>query len=123
MADAKALELINDKDFFLELSKTDSAESAQKLFASRGANISIDELLAFRAGLRQEAGAELSDEELSLIAGGVYPDFSTTTVVMGRLGKGWGDIGKSLDKFFTEDVVDFFKEDVGGFFNKYFPGW
>ena len=70
MASEKAMELFKDKSFLEELGKTETAEEAQKLFASKGAEISIDELMAFRAAAMQKAGEELSDEDLALVAGG-----------------------------------------------------
>jgi hypothetical protein len=70
MANEKALELFKDEGFLGELGKTGSAEEAQKLFASRGVDVTINELLALRAKIRQEAGEELSDEDLALVAGG-----------------------------------------------------
>jgi hypothetical protein len=70
MTEEKVLELLKDEGFLEELGKTESAEEAQKLFASKGVEISIDELLALRARLKQAAGKELNDEELALVAGG-----------------------------------------------------
>jgi hypothetical protein len=70
MASEKALELLKDKSFIEELVKTGSAQDAQKLFAAKGADISVDELLALRAKVKQEIGEELGDEELALVAGG-----------------------------------------------------
>jgi len=71
MANEKVAALLNDKNFCDELSKATSAEQAQRIFASRGADISVDELKAIRAKLKQEAGEQLTDEELALVAGGV----------------------------------------------------
>ena len=70
MACEKAKELFKDKSFLEELAKAETAEEAQKLFTDKGAEISIEELMAFRASVMQEAGEELSDEDLALVAGG-----------------------------------------------------
>ena len=98
MASEKAMELFKDKSFLEELAKAETAEEAQKLFASKGAEISIDELMAFRAGVMQEAGEELSDEDLALVAGG----------------------GRGSDA--AEAVRDAMSE-VGDFFRGIFKGW
>ena len=98
MACEKAKELLKDKSFLEELAKTETAEEAQKLFTGKGAEISIDELMAFRAAVMQEAGEELSDEDLALVAGG-----------------GWGS-----------DAADWVKDtakEIGDFFKGIFKGW
>jgi hypothetical protein len=92
MASEKALELLKDKGFIEELGKTGSAQDAQKLFAAKGADVSVDELLALRAKVKQEIGEELNDEELALVAGGVsnadvnqfVEDFSKTLGIIGK---------------------------------------
>ena len=70
MACEKAKELLKDKSFLEELAKAETAEEAQKLFTDKGAEISINELMALRATVMQEEGEELSDEDLALVAGG-----------------------------------------------------
>jgi bacteriocin-like protein len=71
MTDEKVQELLKDKSFFEELGKTGSAEEAQKLFASKGAVVSMEELLALFAKIKQKIGTELSDEELAAVVGGI----------------------------------------------------
>ena len=70
MATEKVVELFKDKDFLEALDNAESFEAAQGLFASKGVEITIDELKAIRAKMRQEAGEELTDDELALAAGG-----------------------------------------------------
>jgi hypothetical protein len=70
MADEKAGELLKDKSFLEELDKTQSVADAQRLFAFRGADISMEELSAFLAEARQKMSAEIGDEDLALVAGG-----------------------------------------------------
>lgn len=55
MVNEKALELLKDKDFLLELGKAASAEEAQKIFKSKGTDITIEELLTLRAAVKQKS--------------------------------------------------------------------
>jgi hypothetical protein len=55
------------------------------VFASKGVDVSIDELLAFRARVKQEAGRELSDEELALVAGGASEEGALFMLYLVRL--------------------------------------
>jgi hypothetical protein len=96
MVDAKALELLKDKDFLLELSKAETAESAQELFASKGADVSIDELLALRALLKQNAGVELDDDELALVAGGAGEGMVTLIAGIETVGNALEDAAKAV---------------------------
>jgi hypothetical protein len=45
-------------------------ETVQKLFASKGADITIDELTRFRAAVMQKREGKLTDDELASVAGG-----------------------------------------------------
>jgi len=74
VANEKVTELLKDKSFVGELVKADDFEAAQKLFKGKGVDITIDEMKALRAKTKQNAGEELSDEELALVAGGYWDD-------------------------------------------------
>lgn len=63
----KLAELLKDENFRKELEKADSAESAQKLFAAKDFEISIDDLNKIRT---QNASGELSEADLATVAGG-----------------------------------------------------
>jgi hypothetical protein len=99
MANEKVLELLKDKSFTEELGKAESAADAQKLFAAKGVDVSVDELLALRAKVKQEAGEELGDEELALVAGG-------------------GSAGTEAGEWVRDAAGD-----VSDFFKTVFSGW
>lgn len=63
---------MKDEAFAKQLAEADSMEAAQKLFASRGIEFTMDEIKAIAAGLRAtESNGELSAEDLEDVAGGV----------------------------------------------------
>ena len=73
MNNEKLKELFENEAFVKELGTKASVEDAQALFVAHGAEISVDELKALRIAVKQEAGEELSEEELELVAGGAIP--------------------------------------------------
>jgi predicted ribosomally synthesized peptide with nif11-like leader len=68
----QAMELIKDEEFSKELSKQENPEGVQKLFASKGVELSIEELkdIAHAIILMTQTDQELSDEDLEQVAGG-----------------------------------------------------
>ena len=80
MNNQKVAELFENEAFVNELETKTSAEDAQALFASHGAEISVAELKAMRIAAKQEAGEELGEDELELVAGGVVPIVIGTVV-------------------------------------------
>ena len=61
----KIAELLNDKEFVAELGNAKSAEELKKMFETRGANISAEQLEA----LKKASSGELGDDELEAAAG------------------------------------------------------
>ena len=70
----KLTELLKDKAFAEEFFKQETAEDAQKFLASKGVDVTIDELNQLRdaivARLDDSNGDELSDDQLDNVAGG-----------------------------------------------------
>ena len=65
-------EAMKDQAFAKQLLEAETVEAAQKVFASRGIEFSLEEVEAIAAGLRAtEANGELSAEDLDDVAGGV----------------------------------------------------
>lgn len=68
----KLKELLKDESFVKELVDKETAEEAQALLASKGVNLTAEQLNEIRKGIaaRIEGGEELSDEQLENVAGG-----------------------------------------------------
>lgn len=81
MNNEKLKELLKDEAFVKELVEQETVEDAQKLLASKGVDISVDQLNEIRKGVaaRVEEGEELSDEQLENVAGG-FADAITAVV-------------------------------------------
>lgn len=81
MNNEKLKELLKDEAFVKELVEQETVEDAQKLLASKGVDISVDQLNEIRKGVaaRLEEGEELSDEQLENVAGG-FADAITAVV-------------------------------------------
>ena len=64
--------LLNDEAFVKELFAQETAEDAQKLLASKGVEISAEELENIRKSLiaKTESNEEMNDESLEQVAGG-----------------------------------------------------
>jgi len=71
MKKEKMQELFKDEKFVEALAGAQSPEAVQALFANNGLELTIDEIMTLKAQLKQEAGEELDDDELALVAGGV----------------------------------------------------
>ena len=71
----KLTELLKDKAFAEEFFKQETAEDAQKFLASKGVDVTIDELNQLRDAivtrLDDSNGDELSDDQLENVAGGM----------------------------------------------------
>lgn len=69
----KMEKVLEDEVFVEEVRKAvkGSAEDVQKLFMSKDVDLSADEANALCVQAKQEAGEELTDDELSLVAGGL----------------------------------------------------
>lgn len=81
MNNEKLKELLKDEAFVKELVEQETVEDAQKLLASKGVDISVDQLNEIHKGVaaRLEEGEELSDEQLENVAGG-FADAITAVV-------------------------------------------
>ena len=68
----KLAELLKDKAFAAELMKQATAEDAQKFIASKGVEVSIEDLQSIRAEIlkQEQTGDELNDDQLENVAGG-----------------------------------------------------
>ncbi len=62
--------IMQDQAFVDQLSDAESAEAAQKLFASKGVEFTLEEVKAIAAGVQAENG-ELSEDDLEAVSGGV----------------------------------------------------
>ena len=73
--------LLKDEAFVKELVEKETVEEAQALLASKGVELSADQLNEIRKGIaaRIEGGEELSDEQLENVAGG-FADAITSVV-------------------------------------------
>ena len=71
---------MQDKEFVNQIVNAESAEEAQKLFAARDIEFTLEEVKAIAAGLNN-MGDELNEENLEAVAGGVA--FSTVVTVVG----------------------------------------
>lgn len=69
-------ELLKDEAFVKEVAKMKSVEEAQKAFAAKGVDISIDELNKLK---EKAASGKLDMNELDAVAGGVYMEQRTVT--------------------------------------------
>ncbi len=77
---AKVEEAMKDEVFAQKLAETESAEGAQKLFAEKGIDFSLEEVQAIaKSAQQQEQGlsGELGEDDLEAVSGGV----ALTTVV------------------------------------------
>ncbi|MDL2252992.1 hypothetical protein LJC49_02835 [Ruminococcaceae bacterium OttesenSCG-928-I18] len=67
----KITELMKNKDFFEQLSTTNSAAEVKTLFANHGIDAESDELLDILADIfLNNANEDLSDDDLASVAGG-----------------------------------------------------
>ena len=67
----KVEELMKDKDFVEQMLSAETAEAAQTLFASRGVEFTLEEIIQIGAGLRASSSeSELDDADLDAVVGG-----------------------------------------------------
>ena len=65
-------EAMKDQAFVHQLADAETVEAAQKVFAARGIEFTLDEVKAIAAGLKANAAnGELSENDLEDVAGGV----------------------------------------------------
>jgi hypothetical protein len=96
----QAMELMKDKEFFKELASQESPEAAQKLFESKGVQLSTAEIKDMRDAfvlVFMSDNSELSDEQLEGVAGG--------SKIGDWFKKAWEKVDNFMDKT-TNDVVD-----------------
>ena len=66
----KLNELLKDEAFVKELLEKETAEEAQKLLASKGIELTIEQLEAIQKVSKAQNNEELGDEQLEQVAGG-----------------------------------------------------
>ena len=74
--------LLRDEAFVKELIEQETVEDAQKLFASKGVDITVEQINEIRNGVIARVGddsEELSDDQLENVAGG-FADAITAVV-------------------------------------------
>ncbi|MDR1148860.1 MAG: acyltransferase, partial [Spirochaetaceae bacterium] len=123
MANEKVLRLLKDKSFREELSKTRSTDDAQKLFASKGADITTEDILTFRTEIKQKMGGELSEKEPALTEGAVpQPHVHGGQTTSGSMFAGHIALLKTLcllAVIFGHAVIPFTEPVPGGFWKFY----
>lgn len=67
---ALIMEAMEDQDFASKLFSAETAEEAIAIFASRGIELSMEELEEMKEASSQESG-EISEEDLAAVAGGI----------------------------------------------------
>ena len=68
----KVEELMKDKDFVEQMLSAETAEAAQTLFASRGVEFTLEEIVQIGAGLKAcNSEDELNDADLDTVSGGI----------------------------------------------------
>ena len=77
----KIEQLLQNENFLTELDGKNTPEEAQAVFAGRGVEISINQLMAMKIAAKQGSGEELDDDELGHVAGGVSPGHVINTVI------------------------------------------
>ena len=92
---AKVIELFKDEAFAKELGETKSAEEAVKLFESKGAEITAEEL----SDLTEKLSGDLSEDDLASVAGGA---FDVDNLTIGELVNGSITIFKDLKRLFSK---------------------
>ena len=80
---AKVEEVMKDESFVQQLAATEEPEEAQKLFASRGIDFTLEEVKAIAAGVQSENG-ELGEDDLEAVSGGSV--LATIGAVVGIVG-------------------------------------
>ena len=80
---AKLEEAMRDEAFVAMLGEAVTPEEAQKLFASKGIEFSLEEVKAIAKSLQVKAeNSELSEDDLEAVSGGY---FSTIAIAVGPL--------------------------------------
>ena len=71
MANEKLIEILKDENFAKELGNAGSTEDALKLFKAKGVETSEKEIQALLHAVYKPQGGDLSEDELSAVAGGL----------------------------------------------------
>ena len=66
----KLKEVLHDAEFIQSLTKIENVTQAQKMFAEKGVEMTVEELLSLKAEAKKAAGADLSDSDLAFVTGG-----------------------------------------------------